>query len=184
LLEAGAIPPLVALVQRTPEDFAWNSECDSCFAEPLEGRRFKLGKEEGDLCQACMEQFQEEKEAKAEAKEPDGTETEDDSSILELPRDIAGECLIALMAHDQARALMVERGAAGFMAHLLMEGTVFGKLLALEGLRALVVDQELSEMVLEEAGLGPIAVALGVAPAQVVVEEELRRQWEGDAAAD
>ena len=44
---------------------------------------------------------------------------------------------------------MVERGDSGFMAQLLMEGTVFGKLLALEGLRALVLDQELSDMVLE-----------------------------------
>lgn len=28
-----------------------------------------------------------------------------------------------------------------------------------------------------QAGLGPIAVSLGVAPAQIVVEQELEKQW-------
>jgi len=36
-----------------------------------------------------------------------------------------------------------------------------------------VADEALSDLVLEEAGLGPIAVALGVAPAEVVVQREI-----------
>ena len=73
----------------------------------------------------------------------------------------------------------MEAGVSGRVAQLLLEGSVCGKLVALEILRSLVLDQDFSEVVLDEAGLGPVAVALGVPPSHVMVEGELNRIWEG-----
>merc|ERR1711959_97514 len=120
------------------------------------GRRFKLGSEEGDLCQACME-------ANACSSQESAPSSD---QVKEYPRDLAGEVLLAMMPHQEAKEAMVEAGASGRVAQLLLNGTVFGKLLALEILRGLVLDQGLSDIVLDEAGLGPVAVALGVPPSQ------------------
>ena len=100
LLAAKAVEPLVDLIKATPEEFQWNSDCDGCFAEPLEGRRFKVGQEEGDLCQDCIEAHVEDHQ------------NDQDDSIRELPRDIAAECLIALITHAECRSLMAGKGAS------------------------------------------------------------------------
>jgi len=160
LTAAGAISPLVALTEAVPTEYSWESECDGCLAEKLIGRRFQFKGQEGDFCEACKD------------KRVAGDEALTDL-VREMPCDIAGEALVALMDDADAREEMVELGAAGQLGMLLLQGSVFGKLVAIQALRHLVADEALSDLVLEEAGLGPIAVALGVAPAEVVVQREI-----------